>query len=139
MLDLEVWFFVLLGLFIVLYVALHHILFKPMLKVFKEREEAIDGSLMAAKDMEQEKEEKLASLKRDITEGSRMAKEKFDAIRAEGSESQRQAMEASGKEASGMIDKARAELKKESEKASATLRADVDKFSDEIVSKLLKV
>jgi len=140
MLDFEkVWFLTLLVLFVCLYVALHHILFKPMLKVFREREEAIDGSLIAAKDMELEKEDKLANLKKEISDGARKAKEQFDAIRAQGADSQRQAMEAAGKEAGGMIDKARATLKAESEKARTSLKADVDKFSDEIVSKLLKV
>jgi F0F1-type ATP synthase membrane subunit b/b' len=37
-----------------------------------------------------------------------------------------------------MLQKARTELRAEAEKARQALRADVDKFSDEIVRKLLK-
>jgi F-type H+-transporting ATPase subunit b len=36
-----------------------------------------------------------------------------------------------------MLDKARAEVKAEAEKARKALRADVEKFSDEIVRKLV--
>ena len=38
-----------------------------------------------------------------------------------------------------MIEKARVEIKADAEKARAGLRADIDKFSDEIVRKLVKV
>lgn len=133
------WFLVLLGLFLANIFILNKILFQPMLRVFKERENAIDGSLDEAKDMEMERDSKLAAFKREMVEASLSAREKFEALRQEGIDKQKTQMEAAATEAAGHIDKARAELAAESEKARTSLRGDVDKFSDEIVQKLLKV
>ena len=140
MLDFEkVWFLTLVVIFLLDLYILNKILFQPMLKVFKEREEAIDGSLDEAKDMDTDRDNKLAMFKREMSEASTESRNKFDAIRQQGLDKQKEFMEAAAKEASGMIDKARAELAADSEKAKATLRSDVDKFSTEIVQKLLKV
>jgi F0F1-type ATP synthase membrane subunit b/b' len=42
-------------------------------------------------------------------------------------------------EASAILDKARSDIRAEVERARQTLRTEIDKFSDEIVRKLVKV
>lgn len=139
MLELNSWFFVLAALFLFLVFLLDKILFKPLLKVFKEREDAIDGAQDAAKDLELAKEEKVEALKKEFSEGGRKAKERFESVRGEGLAKQKEFMEAAAKEAAGIMDKARAELKAQSDKTRQALKGEVDKFSDEIVNKLTKV
>ena len=140
MLDIEPkWFLFLIGLFLANIFILNAILFKPMLKIFKKREEAIDGSLDEAREMGSERDNKLAQFKREMSEASVSARGKFDSLRQEGQDKQKDQLEATGKEAVVLIEKARAELKAASDKASGALKADVEKFSDEIVQKLLKV
>ena len=140
MLDIEPkWFLLLIGLFLANIVILNAILFRPMLRIFKEREKAIDGSLDAAREMGSDRDVKLSQFKREMSDASVSARGKFDNLRHEGQEKQKVQMEATGKEAAVLIEKARAELKAESDKARGALKADVQKFSDEIVQKLLKV
>lgn len=140
MLDIEPkWFLFLIGLFLVNIAVLNVMLFRPMLRVFKEREEAIDGSLEEAREMESEKDNKITLFKREMSEASLSAREKFDSLRQEGNDRQKELMEAATKEAMDIIEKARAELSTASDAARSSLKGDVDKFSEEIVQKLLKV
>ncbi len=133
------WTFIALAIhFIVLLVILNAILFKPLLKIFKEREDTVKGNLDAAKDMSNKREEGITGLNRELAESRNKAKEIFESLKAEGVNKQKEVHSAAETEAAGILEKARAEIKAEAEKARKALRADVDKFSDEIVRKLVK-
>lgn len=139
MLEFNNWFFVLFVNFIVLLFILNAILFKPLLQIFKEREDSVKGDLDAAKDMKEKCEEGIARLNRELAESRSKAKEIFESLKAEGVTKQREVLSATEAEALSTIEKARAEIKSDAEKARQSLRADVDKFSDEIVRKLVSV
>lgn len=139
MLEFNKWFFVLLVNFIVLLFILNAILFKPLLQIFKEREDSVKGDLDAAKDMKEKSEEGIARLNRELAESRSKAKEIFESLKAEGLGKQREVLSATEAEAVAMLEKARTEIKSDADKARQSLRADVDKFSDEIVRKLVSV
>ena len=139
MLEFNKWFFVLFINFIVLLFILNAILFKPLLQIFKEREDSVKGDLDAAKDMKEKSEEGIARLNRELAESRSKAKEVFETLKAEGLSKQREVLSATEAEALATLDKARAEIKSDAEKARQSLRSDVDKFSDEIVRKLVNV
>lgn len=139
MLEINKWFFVLALNFFILLFILNAILYKPLLKIFKEREDTVKGSLDAAKDMADRREESIARLNRELAEARNKAKEIFEALKAEGIQVQKEVLSKAEAEASQILEKARADLKAEAEKARATLRAEVEKFSDEIVRKLVGV
>jgi F-type H+-transporting ATPase subunit b len=133
------WTFIALAInFIVLLFLLNAILFKPLLKVFKEREDTVKGNLDAANNLRGKSEEGIARLNRELAESRSKAKELFESLKAEGAGKQKEVHSAAEAEAVTMLEKARAEIKAEAEKARKALRADVDKFSDEIVRKLVK-
>ncbi|KAF0145849.1 MAG: F-type H+-transporting ATPase subunit b [Nitrospirae bacterium] len=139
MLELQVkWFLVLLVNFLVLIYVLNILLFKPLLRLFKEREDNVNGALGAAKDMNQKKDETIAKLSRELTDARNKAKGTFEALRGEGASLQKEAFSKAEAEAADILQKARQELKAEAEKARQALKSDVDKFSDEIVRKLIK-
>lgn len=139
MLDINMWFFVLVLNFLALLFILNIILFKPLLKIFKEREDIVKGSLDAAKDMANRGEESIARLNKELAETRNKAKDVFEALKAEGLQNQKEVLSKAEAEAFQVLEKAKAALKAEAEKARTTLRADVDKFSDEIVRKLVGV
>jgi F-type H+-transporting ATPase subunit b len=139
MLEFNKWFFVLFVNFIILLFILNAILFKPLLQIFKEREDSVKGDLDAAKDMREKSEEGIVRLNRELAESRSKAKELFETLKAEGVNKQREVLSATEAEALATLEKARAEIKADAEKARQSLRADVDKFSDEIVRKLVKV
>ncbi|MFH1703315.1 MAG: ATP synthase F0 subunit B [Nitrospirota bacterium] len=139
MLDINMWFFVLVLNFLALLFILNIVLFKPLLKIFKEREDTVKGSLDAAKDMANRREETIARMNKELAETRNKAKDVFEALKAEGLQNQKEVLSKAEAEASQVLEKAKAALKGEAEKARTTLRADVDKFSDEIVRKLVGV
>jgi F-type H+-transporting ATPase subunit b len=139
MLEFNNWFFVLLLNFIILLFILNAILFKPLLQIFKEREDSVKGDLDAAKDMREKSEEGIARLNRELAESRGKAKEIFETLKAGGLSKQREVLSATEAEVVATLEKARAEIKSDAEKARQSLRADVDKFSDEIVRKLVNV
>lgn len=139
MLELNNWFFVLLLNFLVLLYVLNIILFKPLLRLFTQREGTINNSLNAARDLEKKKDEALLQMNRELKDAHNKAREIFETMRVQGIERQRELLEAASSEASGLIYNARTDLKKEAGRVSQQLRADAEKFSDEIVRKLISV
>jgi F-type H+-transporting ATPase subunit b len=138
-LELNYWFFVLVANFLVLTYILNRILFAPLLKLFREREEAISGRLMAARGMTEDREARLEELKREMAAASARARDAFDALKQEGLERQRELLKKTGDEASALVEKAREEIRAESDRARQSLRKDVETFSEDIVSKLIGV
>lgn len=139
MLELNNWFFVLLLNFLVLLYVLNIILFKPLLRLFTEREGTINNSLNAARDLEKKKDEALLQMNRELKDAHNKAREIFETMRVQGIERQRELLEAASSEASDLIYNARTDLKKEAGRVKQQLRADAEKFSDEIVRKLISV
>ncbi|MBI5026661.1 MAG: hypothetical protein HZC12_08080 [Nitrospirae bacterium] len=135
----KIWFFVQLANFLVLLVVLNYLLFRPMLNLFKERKDRINGFLDDAKAMDKKKEEALRQMEIELSEARNKAKAVIDALRKEGMEMQKDIIEKAEKEAQGINKKAQEVLRAETEKARKTLRRDVEAFSREIVRKLVGV
>ncbi|MDQ7786461.1 MAG: ATP synthase F0 subunit B [Thermodesulfovibrionales bacterium] len=139
MLELNWTFIVMLINFLVLLFILNSILFQPLLKIFKQRDDTVKGDLDAARDMSTKREENIARLNKELGDARSKAKETFEVLRTEGVQKQKEVLSAAETEAVSILEKAKAEIKADAEKARQALRADVDKFSDEIVRKLVKV
>jgi F-type H+-transporting ATPase subunit b len=132
-------FLILVANFLILLVALNSLLFKPLAKIFKERDAATKGALEEAKALTAKKDSSVAAMNAELMEARTKAKSSQNALREEGLATQKEAMSKSEAEAMQLIDKARKELQAESEKARAALKADVETFSEEIVRKLVKI
>jgi len=140
MLNIEpIWLLVCAVNFLLLLFLLNIILFKPLLRLFKEREDTVKGSLEAAKDMSNKREEGIARLNAELAGARNKAREMFEVLKTEGLQKNKETLGAAEAEASVILEKARGEVKAEAEKAMKALRAEVDKFADEIVRKLVKV
>jgi len=138
MLDIDkFWLLVLTANFLGLLYILNIILFRPLLKVFQERENTIKGSIDAAKEMNSRKEEGIERMNNEISAARGKAKEVFEGNRNAGLEVQKKLLSEAETTAAGMLQKAREELRSEGEKARKSLKADIEKFSDEIVRKLV--
>jgi F-type H+-transporting ATPase subunit b len=138
MLDIDkFWLLVLTANFLGLMYILNIILFRPLLKVFQERENTIKGSIDAAKEMNSRKEEGIERMNKEISDARGKAKEVFESNRNAGLEVQKKLLSDAEATAAGMLQKAREELRTEGEKARKSLKADIEKFSDEIVRKLV--
>lgn len=138
MLEFNHWFFVLLANFLILFFALSALLFKPLAKVFKEREAATSGAIEEAKSLSAKKEDALAKMSAELFSARGRAKDTFGSLREEGLARQKETLSKSEAEAVAMIEGARKELQAEAGKARSALKADIEKFSEEIVNKLVK-
>jgi F-type H+-transporting ATPase subunit b len=139
MLNFDVSYIYLTLTFLILIFLLNLILFKPLLELFKKREESTGGALNAAKEMDRNREEKLAMMQQELRNARNKAKELFETERKEGLNRQKDMLEEANQKARSLIEKAREELRSELGRARQKLRADVDKFSDEIVKKLVGI
>ena len=137
MLELNKWFFVLVLNFLALLYVLNIILFKPLFKLFSHRENSIKDFLNAARDMDKKKEDAVFQMNRELQDARNRARDVFENLRKEGLNRQKDVLEGANGQASELIENARTELKIEAEKTRHKLRSDVDKFSDEIVRKLI--
>lgn len=139
MLEFNNWFFVLMVQFFVLMFILNAILFKPMMELFRQREQTIKGALEEAQLMNEKKEKAIAQMNADLAQAKAQAKQIINTLREEGLAYQREVVSNAEKEAVQMIEKARGEIKAETERIRAQLRQEVEKLSEEIVNKLIKV
>jgi F-type H+-transporting ATPase subunit b len=138
MLDIDkFWLLVLTANFLGLVYILNIILFRPMLKVYLERESLTKGSLDAAQQMNSRREEGVERMNKEISDARHKAKEAYEGLRNSGLDIQKKLLSDAEADAAGMLQKAREELRSEGEKARQSLKADIEKFSDEIVRKLV--
>jgi F-type H+-transporting ATPase subunit b len=138
MLELNKWFFAQLANFLLLLIILNIILFKPLLRIFKERDEGINGALNKAKSMDKEKDGIMAQIDAKLSEGRTRAKTTFEELSAQGMEIQKQALTAAQNEAAVLNNNAKAELGSAVEKARVSLKSDIEAFSKQIFEKLVK-
>lgn len=138
MLEFNHWFFVLVANFLVLLFVLNAILFKPFLKLVKERERATKGALDEANAMTVRKDEAAAKMTAELISSKNKAKGLHDSLREEGMTAQKDSLSKAESQAVEMLEKARKELQAEADKARASLRSEIDRFSEEIVRKLVK-
>ena len=139
MLEFNNWFFLLLVQFFVLMFILNAILFKPIMELFRQREQTIKGALEEAQLMNEKKDKAIAKMNEDLAQAKAQAKQIINSLREEGLSYQREVVSNAEKEAVQMIEKARGEIRTEAEKVRSRLRQEVEKLSDEIVNKLVKV
>lgn len=137
MLELNKWFFVQLANFLLLLFVLNIILFRPMLRLFQEREEHTTGFLNDAKVMDKEKDEVLSQIDSKLAGARDRAKAVFEKFSTEGIEIQKLAVDSAQNEAVEINRKSKEEIETATDKARAALKADIQNFSQRIVEKLV--
>jgi F-type H+-transporting ATPase subunit b len=133
------WLFLQLINFLVLLVLLNYILFKPLLRLFKERDENINGSLDKAKAMDKEKEDILQQINTKLKDTRFQANQIFDDLGKDGLIAQKGAIDSATKQAADLNMKAMKDLEAEADKAKDSLRGQVESFSKIIVEKMIGV
>ncbi|UCD34569.1 MAG: ATP synthase F0 subunit B [Nitrospiraceae bacterium] len=137
MLEINYWFFVQLANFILLLIILNTVLFKPMLRLFSQREENTRGALDRARELDREKDEVIAEIDKKLSGARNEARAIFEELSGQGLDGQRGAIEAAQQDAVDINRKAKGDLEAAVEKARASLKSDVEKFARQIVGKLV--
>ena len=137
MLEVNGWFFVQLANFLILLFLLNTILFKPLMKLFKEREDNTKGALDSANDMDREKDDVLAQIEEKLSGARTEARSIFENLSNEGLAVQKKAVQSAQNESVEINKKARAELETATDTARNALKSDIEAFSKQIVEKLV--
>ena len=137
MLEINGWFFVQLANFLLLLVILNIILFRPILRIFKERESNTTGFLEDAKVMHREKDDLMTQIDAKLSEGRSKAKSIFDSLSDEGKAAQKQVVGSAQNQSVEINKKAREDIQSATDKARAALKGDIESFSKKIVEKLV--
>ncbi len=139
MLEFNYWFFVLLANFIVLIFLLNIILFKPLQRIFNERQDGIEGNLKRAREMNEKREEILRNLNSELTEANLKARSLFNEILEEGKVKQMESIASAEKESRALLEKAKKEIEEETQRTKISLRKEIENISEEIVKKMVGV
>jgi len=131
------WFFIQLINFLAILAFLYFFLFRPILKLLRERSENISNTLEEARQFQKKSEEAMAELEREISAAKEMARNLFLKLQKEGFEEQRNILEKAREKSIGLIEKAKEELRGDTEKARAFLREEASRLSLEIAKKIL--
>lgn len=139
MLDITQYFFWQLINFILLFVVLNKILFQPFMRLFEERKSKTTGALDEAAGMDAQKDGLLVEVDAKLAEARKKARTVFEGLSSEGLEVQKGVLGAAQKDAADINRKAKEELQAAAEKATSSLRSDVETFAKQIVDKLVGV
>jgi F-type H+-transporting ATPase subunit b len=123
--------------FLVLLIALHYILFKPIRQIMQEREQGISASFGDAKSAQDRVKSLLDNYNASLTEAKQKAATAYNTLYQQGLDAQRDMIAAERAKGSEMLDKARAEVTAASAAARADLRKEAERLSQEITTKLL--
>lgn len=137
MLELNKWFFFQLANFLLLLIFLNFFLFKPFLRLFKERQDRTQGALEEAKALDGEKDTLLAEIESKLTEARGRARTAFEDLSNEGLKKQKQELDEAQKEALEINRKAREDLEVTVSSVRSSLKSDIEGFSRKIVEKLV--
>lgn len=123
--------------FFVLLIILNRLLYRPVQRILKERDERIAGSLKKAAGTEKEVAEGLLSYEKRLKEAAMKGHEERGRLRQEGVEKEKAILEAARAEAAAELSSIRKELDSSRQSALAGLKTEARGLAREIAGKVL--
>ena len=123
--------------FVVLMVALHFILYKPLRAMLQQRKETIDGSHQHAKDLAVQVEEKMAAYQEKLQEAKVKAGQEKAVLRNEALGQEATIIGQAREAAATALDSIKEKVSVEAEAARKTLRSETEALATDIAAKLL--
>jgi F-type H+-transporting ATPase subunit b len=137
MIDINVSLLIQLANFIVLFIVLNAILFKPIRQVMQERELGISSAFGDAKAAQERVQNLLDQYNTSLAEAKQKAMNAYNSLYQQGLDAQRDMIAAERTKAGDMLDKARAEIVTASSAARGDLKKEAERLSQDITAKLL--
>ena len=133
--DWTLW--VQVGIFIIAFLSLSSLLFKPYMAAYEERKRRTSGNLESATEIEKDTEALQADYEKQAKELNAELKAIFDRARAEGQSTSSQVVDQARAEADRELGSARTLVEKQLGDARTRLKQDVTDLSQVITNKLL--
>lgn len=137
MVDINYTLLIQLGNFIVLLIALHIILFRPMLRIMEEREQGISSALGDARSAQERMQKLMEEYDTVLAEARQKATATYNEIYQTGLDEQRDMIAAERAKASELLDKGREDIVAAADAARMDLKKEAERISQDISSTLL--
>lgn len=137
MIDINISLLMQLANFIVLLVALNIILFKPLLKNMREREQGIAGAFTDAKTAQERMQSLLEQYNTALGDAKQKAAAAYNTVYQQGLDAQRDMIAEERAKAGELLNKARAEIAAAAAAARTELKQEAERLSQDITAKLL--
>ncbi len=135
--DLDGTIFVQLLIFFAAFFILKALVFKPMMKLFDAREEAIEGARHEARALTREAAQKGESFEDEMRDVRREAGEERDKLRAEGLRLEREMLEKVRAETAETLAAAEKKMKEEADTVRTEMKTQVPILAKQIATQLL--
>lgn len=135
--ELNITVFLQLAIFLFLFGFLSEVLFKPMIRLFEERERRIDGAATEAKRLRDSADAAADTIDQRLASAQLDARKVLADLRDKGAAVEKKLVDDARAQAQARLDDQRGELFAMTEDAKATLKDDADKLAGEIVQKVL--
>lgn len=122
---------------LILIVLLNSMLYEPIKRVLKERQDKMDAFEAEAARFEDRIKSLIADYETKLQEARRKGREEFEKLKAEAREEERKLLEESAKEAEAKRQELMSQLASQIEAAKKELQAKAESFAVEIAQKLL--
>ena len=137
MVDINYTLLIQLGNFIVLLIALHIILFRPMLRIMEEREQGISSALGDARSAQERMQKLMEEYDTVLAEARQKATATYNEIYQTGLDEQRDMIAAERAKAAELLDKGREDIVAAADTARMDLKKEAERISQDISSTLL--
>ena len=137
MIDINVSLLIQLANFILLFIVLNAILFKPIRQIMQEREQGISSAFGDAKAAQERMQNLLDGYNTSLAEAKQKAMAAYNTLYQQGLDAQRDKIAVERTKAGEMLDKARAEIVTVSTTARGDLKKEAERLSQDITAKLL--
>lgn len=137
MIDLDSTFFMQMAIFFALFAVLYVLLFKPLLAVFDERENAIGGAKQKSRELEVSAEEKFQRFETEMKKVRIEAMQERDRARQDALNLERELLATSRVEADQMMKEASEKLATDGAKVRADMLASAPQLASDIAERLL--
>jgi F0F1-type ATP synthase membrane subunit b/b' len=135
--DLDITFFIYMGIFLLTWVVLKPLLFEPYLKVRDARESGIGGNREEADKMREAAEGKMATYRDALAKTRSEAGEIREALKKEGSDEEEQILGAAREEMTEKLQKNRDQMAAQIHAAKGEMEASAKGLSEVMVQRLL--
>jgi len=123
--------------FVVLMIALHFILYKPLRAMLQQRKETIDGSHQHAKDLAVQVEEKMAAYQDKLQEAKLKAGQEKAVLRDDALRQEATIIGQARENATATLETIKGKVAAEAAGARKTLRSETEALANDIAAKLL--
>ncbi len=135
--DLDATVFVQLVAFLVLFLLLRSLLFKPLSALLQERERCTEGDVKEAKRRQVEAEQKVEKYEREVERMRAKASQEREALRNEGRAREQEVLAKARTEAEEILAAGRATMAKQSEDVRVGIEREAVQLADAIAARIL--